>query len=82
MMMVSPSRPQAVVLAVASKVRGRYEAVFVPMFRYSEVFWLWMVDPTAKNSPVASGPMTGVPAAPGWPWRYKWKIGDTTPRIW
>jgi hypothetical protein len=43
-MIVSPSRPQAVVFGVASNVRGRYDAVFVPMFKYRDMVWLWMVD--------------------------------------
>lgn len=64
-MMVSPSKPHAVVFAVASSVRGRYEVALVPMFKYRDEFWLWIVSSMTKNSPVASGPMTGVLGSPG-----------------
>jgi hypothetical protein len=52
-----------VVFGVASNVRGRYDVVFVPMFKYRDMVWLWMVESMVKYSPVASGPVTGVPGA-------------------
>lgn len=64
-MIVSPSSPQAVVVAVASKESGKYEVLASPIFKYRDVFVLWMVSPIVKYSDVASGPMTGVDAFPG-----------------
>ena len=58
-------------VAVASKDSGRYEVLASPMFKYRDVFVLWMVSPIVKYSDVASGPMTGVDGEPlpGRDWR-------------
>lgn len=66
---VSPSSPQPVVVAVASKESGRYEVLASPIFKYRDVFVLWMVSPIVKYSDVASGPMTGAVPFPGRDWR-------------
>jgi hypothetical protein len=57
-MMVSPSSPQPVVVAVLSKVRGLYETLSVPMLRYRLVLVDWMEPAMLKYSDVAAGPRT------------------------
>ena len=69
MIIVSPSSPQAVVLAVLLKLNGKYEVVAVPILRYMDVLVDWMVSPIMKYSDVATGPITGVDLLPGSAWR-------------
>jgi hypothetical protein len=68
-MIVSPSSPQAVVLAVLLKLKGKYEVVLVPILRYMDVLVDWMVSLMTKYSDVATGPITGVDLLPGRAWR-------------
>jgi hypothetical protein len=63
-MMVSPSSAQALVVAVEPKVRLLYEVLSLPIFRYRLVFVDWIVLPTLKYSPVATGPRTARVAEP------------------
>lgn len=60
-MMVSPSKPQPVVVAVVPNDNGLYEVEAVSMFMYNP-------DPVSRidpemmyRLPLASGPSTGIP---------------------
>ena len=83
---VSPSSPQAVVFAVLAKLNGRklFPPTFSPMLRYRLLLTLWMVEPMVKYSLVDSGPITGIGEMEvlleGRVCRYRWKMGDWTPR--
>ena len=57
-MMVSPSSPHAVVVAVWPKLSVLYEVVSAPMLMYRLLLVDWMVLPMLKKSPVAAGPRT------------------------
>lgn len=65
-MIVSPSRPQSVVVAVASKVSGLYDVAALSLaFRYNfdpSALFSEIVVPSVKYPEEASGPSTGVPA--------------------
>jgi hypothetical protein len=57
-MMVSPSSAHAVVVAFVPNVKLLYEVLSLPMLRYRLVLVDWIVLPTLKYSPVATGPRT------------------------
>ena len=58
--MVSPSKPQAVVFEVALQIKGLYDVDADTMFKYEPVLTDWIVVPMLNVSAVASGPSTGV----------------------
>jgi len=62
-MMVSPSNPQPVVVAVWSKVSVLYEVLSLPaMLMYALVFTDWIEPAMLKYSLVAAGPRTTMDA--------------------
>lgn len=59
-MMVSPSRAQAVVDGVESKVSVLYDVESARLFRYSDVFVDWIALPMLNFSADDSGPITAM----------------------
>jgi hypothetical protein len=61
---VSPSRPHAVVFDVVPRDNGLYDVVALLMFKYAELLVDWMEPEMVKVSAELTGPRTGLVSAP------------------